>query len=160
LIATLPPALLIAAFLRYLPTPRKLFPVMVVGATVLIAYLFGAPPRTSRLFARYLGMPVPEDLRGLQRWDENWGIDPAFFLRFYTSVETIERIVRSGRLSEVEPPRPIPHPVPLGSIPAWWTPEEVDSPRFWEGFIDGQGVFVELRFDPESGLAYLSFFTL
>jgi hypothetical protein len=153
--------ILIAVLLRYLPLPRKLSLVLVAGITCLISYLFCAPPSTARLFAGQLGVPVPQDLRDFQRWDENWGRDPAFYMRFYTSAVTIERFVRSGRLTKVQPSRPAPIPAFLDSIPEWWKPEEIDAPRCWQSrLIDGQGFFVKLRFDPESGLTYLSFLTL
>ena len=45
-------------------------------------------------------------------------------------------------------------------VPAWWRPDEIRFPRVWHSRMHSGGIPGELRFDPETGLTYLMFFTL
>lgn len=157
---TLPPTLLVAALLRYARAPQwgRLLTVAVVA--VLISYVLCAPPSTSRLFTRYLGTSIPQNVRDLRRWDDNWGRDPAYFVRFYASEETIEHIAKCARMAEVAPRAPTVPVAHLRSVPDWWRPGEIASPRFWQNRVDAEWFSAELRWDPQSGLAYIEVWTL
>ena len=126
-----------------------------------MSYFVCAPPTTGQLFARNLGTSIPNDVRDLRRWNDNWARDPAYFLRFYASEDTVEHIVKSARLTEVpawesavRPPERF-----LLPIPDWWKPPQIKSPRIWKGWDASGEVAVHLYFDPQSGAVYLEVLT-
>ena len=118
-----------------------------------LAYLCTGPPTTRQIFTDSLGCPPPPDLRDLRRYDDLWGIDPAHFLRFRASADSIARFIAACALSEVET---LEHPTfPMTGLgPDWWRPRNLRAPRVWRG-NGAWGWFVELWYSADDGLAYL-----
>jgi hypothetical protein len=161
LVLVLPPAALIGVLLRYARLPRRVVLVMVVLGTACISWFFCAPPTTGRLFTRHLGISISNDVRDLRRWNDNWARDPGFYLRFGTSEKTVLEIVKSARLVEAPSWRSavLPPPRFLVSIPEWWKPHEIESPRVWQGRDARREFWLNLYFEPQSSLAYLEVLT-
>lgn len=134
---------------------------MIIAAAVAIltSYFFCAPPTTGRLLARHLGVSASNDVRDLRRWNDNWGRDPAYFLRFYASEDTVGHIVKNARLTEVQSRSMIPPPRCLLPVPEWWQSPEIESPRTWQGWEARRQFWVNLYFDPHSGLVYVEVLT-
>ncbi len=159
LFLTFPLALVIVAPLFWLRLSQRLSVVIVWGVGVLMSYFVCAPPTTGQLFARNLGTSIPNDVRNLQRWNDNWARDPGYYLRFYASEETVEHIVTSAQLTEVESRSMIPPPRCLLPVPEWWQSPEIESPRIWKGWDARRELWVNLYYDPHSGLVYLEVLT-
>lgn len=157
LIFTVPPALVVSAPLFWLRIPQRLSLIVAAAIGILVSYFFCAPPTTERLFTRHLGISLSDDVRNLQRWNDTWARDPGYYLRFYASENAVEHIVKSARLTEGSwwqwpPPS---RPRVLLSIPEWWRPQQLKSPRIWQGWDARREFWVNLYFDTQSGLVYL-----
>lgn len=156
-LVTVPPALLVAWILLRARLPRLAVAILAALAAMAISYFLCAPPTTDQLLDAVMGGPVPQAVRDLQRWDDAWARDPGHHLRFRADVSVVQRVVDHARLQLAPLALPYTPSPTLLSVPRWWQPQALTAPQIWRG-VHGYGI--ELCYDPESQLAYLSLYEL
>jgi hypothetical protein len=161
LVLTIAATLIIVAPLFWLRLHHRISMPIAVAVSILVSYFFCAPPTTGRLFTRQLGVDIANDVSDLRRWNDNWARDPGYYLRFHATEDTVLQIVKNARLSEASSwERPLlPPPRFLLSVPDWWKPNEIENLRMWKGRDARREFWLNLYFDPQSGVVYLEVLT-
>lgn len=158
-IFTLPFAAALAFLLNKLKFDQRIKAALAVAGSIGISYWLCAPPNTSRLFLECFGMNIPPEVRNLQRWNDNWARDPAYFLRFEADAATIDRLVSSGKFYDRSEDVGLHIRTPFSvssDAPAWWNLAELSSPRMWN---QHRTLWVNLFYDPSVGVAYVQALT-
>lgn len=131
--------------------------VIIVGS-ILVAMIIAAlalsacTPRRS--FRKHMGFDLPETATELCTYSDYRSIDPAYFYRFHVDQEAMSQLLLAFGVRQDREPRDLKCDRSLyrGTMPEWWTPEEIGSPQTWT--YDDGAVIRRLRVNAVSGLVY------
>lgn len=135
---------------------RALVTAVVAVVSFVGVYLLLRPPAGAEIIKEYLGL-APHEFSDVRTWTDTWGIDPAYAVKFRADPGVLDRLApatasAATSLSMDESARP-PIWNPALSMPGWWKPESLDNARSW--LPKSGNPVIQLRFDPQTGEAYL-----